>query len=368
MQMRWNPYVLLKGEHISQFYETHFTGTDKKVLYCMGKGFDSRMNIGLEKLLATYKNVELLLISYQEYSSSSRKYRGLAEKNEKALRNLYPGRIQEKLISTVGVNGRKKTHLDKEVSDLIDNTYITGYTDIFIDISSLPRGIYFSVVGKFLSLIDNITTLPVPNLFVVTAENAQLDLSIQEEGINDLRYTFGFGGGIELESQSLPIIWLPLVGENRTTHFTKANTHIQPSEICPILPFPSKNPRRSDDIFREYYELLFEVLSIEPQNIIYVPEQNPFEVYRTLVNTAINYNESLSELQGCKIVLSAFSSKLLSIGAILAAYEFKYMEGFNVGILNVDNQGYRINNIESFEAMGKESELFVSWLTGQPYN
>ena len=73
-----------------------------------------------------------------------------------------------------------------------------------------------------------------------------------------------------------------------------------------------------DALLIEYHQLLFdEATKYEGQNIIYVPEQNPFEVYRTLSQTITDYNETLAVVKGCDIVISTFSSKLLSIGALL---------------------------------------------------
>lgn len=203
---------------------------------------------------------------------------------------------------------------------------------------------------------------------MLTAENANIDAGIIERGIDeDLHFPHGFGGGVELESLNLPTVWLPLLGENKSKHFEKANQHIRPDEICPLLPFPSKNPRRSDDIFKEHHGLFFDVLRIESQNIMYVPEQNPFEVYRKIVLTIRNYQDSLSVLKGCKAVISTFSSKLLSIGALLAAYECKMDVNNYVGVLNVDSQGYKIKDLESVKSLRDQSELFVIWLTGIPY-
>ncbi len=91
-------------------------------------------------------------------------------------------------------------------------------------------------------------------------------------------------------------------------------------------------------------------------------EQNPFEVYRQIHQTVKHYNEALKPLGGCKVAISALSSKLLSIGALLAAYELKGAK-FSIGIANVEAQGYQIEgDTESIKA-----ELFTLWLIGDCY-
>ncbi|MEO5563052.1 MAG: hypothetical protein ABIR18_06440, partial [Chitinophagaceae bacterium] len=71
-------------------------------------------------------------------------------------------------------------------------------------------------------------------------------------------------------------------------------------------------------------------------------------------------------LNGCKAVLSTFSSKLLSIGTLLAAYELKKKD-IGVGVLNVDSHGYKIDPDADLKRLKEESKLFVIWLTGEPY-
>lgn len=57
-QLRWSPYVLLKGEELPHFWKSHFEIPGKKVLYILGKGFDVRMNLGIEGLLSAYPGVD----------------------------------------------------------------------------------------------------------------------------------------------------------------------------------------------------------------------------------------------------------------------------------------------------------------------
>ena len=71
-------------------------------------------------------------------------------------------------------------------------------------------------------------------------------------------------------------------------------------------------------------------------------------------------------LNGCKVVISTFSSKVLSIATLLTAYEL--MEDIGVGVLNVDSQGYEIDDFEELKNRRESSELFVIWLTGEPYD
>lgn len=373
-KFRWNPYAFLEDEDLDKMMDKHFN-SDSRVLLVMGKGFDVRMNVFLKRLVDRKRsdNITCLLINFDEGKhSSSHQYRHLVDANMAEVTSLLPKKqIINASIQLWKQSGRKNRRVgDRKAANLIDDIKVVDYTDIIVDISALPRGIYFSLLGKLLTYIDRLAEgIPVPNLMVAVAENPELDMNIHEEGVDeDLNFLHGFGGEIDLSSSegTAPLIWLPILGEDKLLHLQKAYSHLKPGEICPILPFPSRNPRRPDALTMAYHELLFDELRIEPQNIMYVPEQNPFEAYKILYTTIENYNISLKVLNGCKAVLSTFSSKLLSIGTLLAAYELKE-KGIGVGVLNVDSHGYKISPDADLKRLKQESKLFVTWLTGKPY-
>lgn len=378
--LRWDSYILIKGaEKIQSFWIEHVDKVQRNVLYVLGQGFDVRMNEGISRIANSNSNLDIncLLIEYGEgYLSSSKEYKEMVDENINGLLSIKNINLEKKQIELWKGKGRIKRRIgDKEAADIFTSySDIAEYTDIIVDISALPRGIYFSLIGKLLTLVDTNKKegLEVHNLFIITSENAKIDeLTVEEDIDDDLKYTFGFGGELELTSDD-PVIWFPILGENKKNQIIRAHSKVGPSEICPLLPFPAKDPRRSDKLIIEYHQLLFDELRIESQNLLYVPEQNPFEVYRNLCNAIINYNKTLLIINGCKAAISTFSSKLLSIGALMAAYELKNRSGDNnkigVGLLNVDSKGYNISNKPSLNSINKESELFLTWLTGEPYN
>lgn len=372
-KLRWQHNVLLRNSKVDEFWHQHFTASSK-VLFLLGKGFDPRMTLGIESMKNASQsiNVDCVLIEFDEGKHSpSSKYKNLVSANYAKLKAIVPTIDHQKISIWSKTEGKKLRVGDRQAAQLIEAILPgKGYTDIIIDISALPRSIFFAIIGKILALIDNDVEAgkAAPNFLVLAAENANIDFNIVEEELDDdLGYQHGLTGNIESYADNRPVIWLPLLGEGKRLHLDKANQFIKPSEICPILPFPSKNPRRADNIFIEHQEMLFDVLRVEAQNIMYVPEQNPFEVYKKLISTIENYHSSLSILKGSKAVLSTFCSKLLSVGALLAAYELTYPERLDVGVLHVDSQGYNIIDQNSLDSLNEKSELFLIWLTGMPY-
>jgi hypothetical protein len=140
---------------------------------------------------------------------------------------------------------------------------------------------------------------------------------------------------------------------------------VTPDEICPVLPSPAQDPRESDNIVLEYRDFLFDQLRVEPRNIIYASESNPFEVYRQIMRSVRHYKRALAPLSGCKAVVSAMSSKLSSLGALLAAYELHSSLGdrhVDVGVAHVEAQGYAIAQHD-----GPPPTLYNLWLAGECY-
>ena len=136
-------------------------------------------------------------------------------------------------------------------------------------------------------------------------------------------------------------------------------------EICPVLPSPSVNPRRGDDLALEYRKFLFDPLRVEPRNFIYTSERNPFEAYAKLESQYYQYMKALEPPGGCKTVLSAISSKLMSVGGLLVAYELKQWN-LEIGIAYVESRRYKIDD-DSTTEMRVRRRLFSLWLAGECY-
>lgn len=367
---RWDHYFLRRGNECSAFWKDYLLTPNRQLLFVLGLGFDPRMCFGLQMLMNASPGYakECLLIEYDEGENSpSHQYNDLVRKNLADLSGLMnkAGVINKAQVS-MWSKDRKRRIGSRRASDAIQASTIKRFTDIILDISSMPRGIYFPIIAKILYLLDTTNSdSPAVNLHVIVSEQMSLDRNIQEEGIDDdASYMHGFTSDLVQQStESVPRIWIPVLGEGKEAQLIRLYDHIRPDEICPVLPSPSVNPRRADDLVAEYRELLFDRLRVVPSNFIYASEWNPFEVYRQIYRTMERYNDALEALGKCKGVVSALSSKLLSVGALLAAYEAKRNK-FMVGISHVETHGYKIQG-----TIGScEPELFTLWIAGECYN
>ena len=97
---------------------------------------------------------------------------------------------------------------------------------------------------------------------------------------------------------------------------------------------------------------------MRPRDFIYADERNPFDVYRQIGELAADYDQSLKPLGTANTVVSTNSSKLLSLGVVLAAFEHR------LGVAHVEPTTYRQGPMPvNHEA----NELFEVWLTGEAY-
>lgn len=378
-ELRWSQYFLGRGPRFRSFWAQHLEQRERRLLFILGRGFDPRMCAGVRAILAAGGTgvLDCLLVHFDEgQDSPSRRHDELARENQAALEELLRprGAITDRLVRMRSAEGRRigSRGAAAVVSDLAN---LMRYTDVVVDVSAMPRSIYFPLIGKLLYLLDRGNTADsstaLPNLHVVVAEDARLDRSIRDVGIDDTAsYIPGFASDLDMEATAeVPKVWIPILGERQATQLERIYHLVTPDEICPVLPSPSLYPRRGDDLLLEYRELLFDRWRVEPQNIIYASEQNPFEAYRQVHRTVRHYHQALQPLRGCKAAISALSSKLLSVGALLAAYELKQLE-FSVGIAHAEVQGYEMGGTddeESGEAMARERELFTLWLAGECY-
>ncbi|MBI2266243.1 MAG: hypothetical protein HYU64_13925 [Armatimonadetes bacterium] len=369
---RWRNYVMESGPRLQTFWRAHFQA-ERNVLFVLGKGFDRRMCLGLQSLMDAggTGNRDVVAIHFDEGASSpSKTYWQDVNTNWAELQGMVEGKgvLTTKPLKMWSDDGRRigSRNAARLFSDLHE---FKGYTDIMLDISALPRGVYFPLIAKILYILDEGVAdkgSKQPNFHVVVAENAKLDRRIQDEGVDDTAtYVHSFGGDLEMEATAdRPKVWIPVLGERQATQLVRVYELVKPDEIAPVLPSPSLNPRRSDDLLLEYREILFDRLKVEASNFIFASERNPFEVYRQIRRAVLHYNNALRPLGGCKTVLSAFTTKLLSVGALLVAYELKRAKA-SVGLAHVECQGYTIEGGTQGDEANAGSELFGLWLWGE---
>jgi len=257
---RWSDYFLERGQALDDFFGEHLGPSDRAVLLVLGRSFDPRTTFGLKMLVGAGSKgrLDVRLLTYDEEESS--RNQGLTDRtasNFAEVRSLLGNRgdLREHPIEFYSDGRRVASQRAADVFTSVAE--IAAYTDVIVDVSGMPRGVFFPLVARLLHLIDVERARSgndSPNLFILVTDDPGLDAAIAQEGIEEFAdYLAMFRGAFDQEAfANLPKLWIPILGENRLIQLNRIYDLVKPDEICPVLPSPAKNPRRADDIVREY--------------------------------------------------------------------------------------------------------------------
>lgn len=232
------------------------------------------------------------------------------------------------------------------------------YDEVIVDVSAMPRGVYFPLIRGLLQLFDSGRWQG--QLHVVACDNPAVDGLVIGEGVETPRALPGF---TDLDADDAETtIWVPVLGEGEAARLDVLVEDIRAGEICPVLPFPAANPRRADNLIMEYRQLLIDSERVELRNFIYAHESNPFDLYKTLSELNADYSQALLPLGKTRMVLSAHSSKLLSVGVLLTAFEH------HLEVRHASPSVYGVRDLAALVGLEDHDLVVDLWLTGQPYD
>lgn len=334
---------------------------NSKVCVITGVGFDPRCRTALERIIAVsppncVSVLGLRLRTPLDQIGPVQSTAAAAEQNLKAIAESTANVIAIADVFLQDQNGFPsggRTALNLVAAHL---TALQHFSHVIVDISGLPRSIFYPVISFLCNRSDNGV---IKNLHVAVCESTDLDdkIRLSEFGDADYVHTFRLVGEKKL-------VWLPIVASRERDRILKIFDQLKDDclEICPVLPFPASNLRKPDDVLVDNNDVLFQELSVAPSNLLLCDEMNPFDVYRKIIDLHDYYVEKLAVLVGdVTTVISPLSSKLLSLGALLAAIERKLPVSYvEAGLYTLD--------ASAVELYGKlQLEPLEVWLTGELY-
>ncbi len=385
--MLWDHYVFGRGDEVPEMWEHMFREVPLRILYIAGRGFDARSRYTTAAFVdsvtrsgARVERADLLLVSFPGYELSD-ELRAQTESNAVALERVFGalGATTNVVISAsaAGEDDISATHALRLGTDEVV-AKVTDQTHVILDVGSLPRVAYLSLmIGLLERLIPDRTARDAlvakgVTFQVLVAEDPVLDARIQsEDPRNELVMIPGYAGALQAESmRDWPLVWFPILGENRVSQFRKVLSAVIPAtaEICPILPHPSREPRRADRLLVEYREVLFDSQFTPMTNIVYVHEAHPFEAYRQVLGAMHRYRKSMQILGGCRLVVTPLASKLITVGAGLACFEIRPEDldaTYGVAIPYAEPTRYTASTAELNASRPEISSLV---LTGEAYD
>lgn len=365
--MRWDPYHLFRDDEFEAFW-TKRREREPRILLIVGRGFDPRALETARRLKAAGVAADVWLLSFDNGFPQSETRHNLTVSNAERLAELFDE------IKTVDI----KLGSRSGGSETSPNTHraisaagnVLDYDEIVVDISAMPRMVALTVIATLLHDLDRAQKAGgrSVNLHVTTAESVRADTGGSRGTLSDeVTLVKGFSGQLTAQaSEHIPRVWFPVLGEKQHVRLSLIKDKLDPDEICPVIPFPSRDTRRGDEIIDQHRELIFDEFNVEPKNILLACEYNPFEAYKQIYAALERYRATLEELGGCKAYVSPLSSKLLSVGALLACYDHLHGEApdgqrLMVGIPYVETADYADPSPEAATSF----EFYSMWIRGE---
>lgn len=355
MKLTWAECMYLRGkESIQKRFKN-----DLKKLFIVGRGFDPRMAVGVAALFEADQTSSVLLVHYTEKQTVKNPVHiQERDKNVEKLKSICGTQIMDIAIEIWNETAGSSV-VCETVRKAITSELIRPYNEIIVDISAMPRTMSFNLI-KCLIDLKRIPANSNKKISLLVCENSSLDDGIKSiiatdsaeflQGLN--AFTMGMEG-ISANTR----VWIPILGLNEETALRKIADFLHPDETCPVLPFPSANVRREEEIIRRHGNELFSGLEIEKRNIIYVPENQPIIMYQKLCNT-VNFYESALTLPGSdteiNYVFSSQGSKIMDVGVLMAIMNLM-REGLTVGMAIIETEGYDKSQLK-YDA--KRNELY----------
>lgn len=384
--MLWEYYVFRRGTDVYTMWDLVLDARAVRLLYIAGRGFDFRaqevMNAFVGNVVASGHNVEkaeLLLVGFNDYVLGP-ELNEATEKNAKALESTFRALGRTTQLTMGGpVQGEDDISASSALALGTENllSHVRDHTDIVLDVSSLPRVAYLAILTTLLRRLvpdkeaPNALLANRVNFQVLAGEDASLDAKIlSEDPSNDLVVIPGYSSALYAESyQDWPLVWFPILGENRVPQLEKVMRVVPDlAEVCPVLPHPSRDPRRADRLLVEYKAPLLDRWEIPTSNILYAHEAHPFEAYRQLLGAMRRYRKTLAILGGSRLLVTPLGSKLITVGAGLACFEMRpsgMSEDYGVALCHAEPKRYSV----PLAALGSSTpEISALLLTGEAYD
>lgn len=353
MNLTWTECMYLRG---TESIKKRFSSKLKKLII-VGGGFDPRMTVGVETLVEADSSSTILLVNYTEKQSIHNPVHVEERNNNVENLKMICGKQLQEISIEIWNASVGATVVREKVRKAITSELIGVFDEIIVDISAMPRTISFNLIKHLLDLKKQ----PVNSskkLSILVCENSSLDDGIKSiiatESAEFLQGLNAFTMGMEGTSENTRV-WIPILGLNEETALHKIAAFLSPDETCPVLPFPSANVRREEDIIRRHGVELFNALEVEKRNIIYVPENQPIIMYQKLCNTVMFYESALNPPSSdaeINYVFSSQGSKIMDIGVLMAIIDL-LKNGLTVGMAIIESEGYDKSQLV-YDSQGNE--------------
>jgi hypothetical protein len=352
--LRWDPCIAHRDQEVAWFVEAYFNHASRRVLFVAGAGFDPRTAIVAQLLAAQCNDVRAFLIR-ENRPNPDQSLVDQAERNRTVLEETFT-RHEIVPIEIFGADGAVIG--GRNVVATLNRQSFANLTDVIVDVSALSIGTSFPIIKYLVERIDR--DAGPTNLHLFVAHEAALDDAIVPVAGDAPGYVHGFRGPATLErTAGFAKLWLPQLARGRRSALIRLHSFVDPHDTCPILPFPASNPRLGDELATDFIGEFENAWSVDARNIVYAAEDDPLDLYRMILSLDDLRRPVFEEFGGSLLVLSPVGSKIMAIGALLAALER------DLPVAYLEAIGY---NFTDSGPIGRRAPFLVHiWLEGDVY-
>ena len=353
-QRRWDPCVAHRGGEAEAFIGDYFGESGRRVVFIGGGGFDPRSRAVSERLVVARPDVQALIIQ-ENRPNPSAALLARADSNRSAMLAAF----KSPALAPVDIFGQDGAVVGgRNVIGCLSQLPLQDVDDVVIDVSALSVGTSFPVIRYFVEYIER-RRRPA-NLHVFVAHDPALDAEIRSLPSDAPGYIHGFKGSATLDqTASAAKLWLPQLAAGSQSALGRLYEFVEPHDTCPILPFPSEDPRLADTLAQEYLSELESGWSVDTRNIVYADEGDPLDLYRTILRLDDLRKPVFAETGGSLLVLSPLGSKVMALGALMAALER------DLPVAHLESIGYQLADAVP-QGVNRPNLVHV-WLEGDVY-
>ena len=355
--------VIFYNDCVESFYQQYFTSNTRRCVFIGGAGFDPRSVGILEKLCVSLGDRLHTIVLREERPNPDSELLNRANRNLNIIESICRSLTIEEIDIFSDDNAVVGGHNAIRVLEEID---FKNYTDIVLDMSALSNGISYPIAAYFFQQADQANL----NLHIVVQSNPQFDDAISSQANDRVEVVKGFKLESPYGGHEKAILWLPVLSESNYRSMPLLHTSINPHDICPILPFPSEDPKKGDRIASNFYAYITDdwvsapdsEWNVEPQSFLYADDRKPLDIYRSIISLDNERTPVFEALGGSTMVLSPSGNKTSSMGVLMAALERSFPV-VCVEALSYDVDWSKIDAVDT-----NATEFVHIWLKGEAYS